>query len=279
MKKKLTLLLLLIISIFAFTGCSAPDGRVPDSGNGGSGTTEQGLILTDPTRKIIYTVDIRIKTKDLIGTTNEIKAKLDSTEDWVEKENLTDNSNYITLRIKNTRLNAFINSLKNDYETTSFNLESEDVSLDYADVQVKKQALQATITKLEWYKQGETNINTLMEIDREIEKKQYELDKIERQILVYDQLVQFSTVKVYLYGEKASPTPPTYGKTLSNSFKGGWEAVVSILKFILQAIVTLIPFGIVIIPVGGIVLGIVFRDKIKSRFRKNKEEPKENQDK
>ena len=113
-----------------------------------------------------------------------------------------------------------------------------------------------------------------MEIDREIEKKQYELDKIERQILVYDQLVQFSTVKVYLYGEKASPTPPTYGKTLSNSFKGGWEAVVSILKFILQAIVTLIPFGIVIIPVGGIVLGIVFRDKIKSRFRKNKEEPK-----
>lgn len=279
MKKKLTLLLLLIISIFAFAGCSAPDGRVPDSGNGGSGTTEQGLILTDPTRKIIYTVDIRIKTKDLIGTTNEIKAKLDSTEDWVEKENLTDNSNYITLRIKNTRLNAFINSLKNDYETTSFNLESEDVSLDYADVQVKKQALQATITKLEWYKQGETNINTLMEIDREIEKKQYELDKIERQILVYDQLVQFSTVKVYLYGEKASPTPPTYGKTLSNSFKGGWEAVVSILKFILQAIVTLIPFGIVIIPVGGIVLGIVFRDKIKSRFRKNKEEPKENQDK
>ena len=59
---------------------------------------------------------------------------------------------------------------------------------------------------------------------------------------------------------------------LSNSFKGGWEAVVSILKFILQAIVTLIPFGIVI-PVGGIVLGIVFRDKIKS-LQKNKENQK-----
>jgi PBP1b-binding outer membrane lipoprotein LpoB len=40
MKKKLTLLLLLIISIFAFTGCSAPDGHVSDSDNGGSGTTE-----------------------------------------------------------------------------------------------------------------------------------------------------------------------------------------------------------------------------------------------
>jgi hypothetical protein len=253
------------------------NSRVPDGGSGGSGASEQSLILTDPTRKIIYNVDISIKTKDLIGTTNEIKSKLNPTEDWVEKENLTDNTNEITLRVKNTRLNAFINSLKSEYETTSFKLESEDVSLEYADVQAKKQSLLATITKLEGYKQGETNINTLMEIDREIEKKQYELEKIERQILVYDQQVGFSTVKVYLYGEKASPTPPSYGKTLSNSFVGGWEAVVSILKFILQAIVTLIPFAVIVIPVVGIILGIVNREKIKGFFKKNKEEkePKE----
>ncbi|HHX00789.1 MAG TPA: DUF4349 domain-containing protein [Acholeplasmataceae bacterium] len=277
MKKKLTLLLLLFISLFLFAGCSMSNSRVPDGGSGGSGASEQSLILTDPTRKIIYNVDISIKTKDLIGTTNEIKSKLNPTEDWVEKENLTDNTNEITLRVKNTRLNAFINSLKSEYETTSFKLESEDVSLEYADVQAKKQSLLATITKLEGYKQGETNINTLMEIDREIEKKQYELEKIERQILVYDQQVGFSTVKVYLYGEKASPTPPSYGKTLSNSFVGGWEAVVSILKFILQAIVTLIPFAVIVIPVVGIILGIVNREKIKGFFKKNKEEkePKE----
>lgn len=86
-----TLLLLLIISIFAFAGCSAPDGRVPDSGNGGSGTTEQGLILTDPTRKIIYTVDIRIKTKDLIGTTNEIKARFRKNKEVKKEEEPKEN--------------------------------------------------------------------------------------------------------------------------------------------------------------------------------------------
>jgi len=290
MKKKLTLLLLLFLSIFTFAGCSASNHRgdgSPNASGEGSGATEQSLILTDPARKIVYTVEVSIKTKDLIGTTNEIKGKLVAGEDWVEKENMTDNSNYIIFRVKTSRLNEFVNGLRNEYETTQFKLESEDVSLDYADVEAKKQVLQTTLDNLRQYKTTipPGDITRLMQIDKEIESRQYELDRIERQLLVYNQRVGFSTVKVYIYGEKASPKPPTYDKALSNSFSNGWNAVLAILKFLGQAIATIIPFAVIIVPVGAIILGVVYRDKIKAHFKKDKkektpeEEPQEKENK
>ena len=45
---------------------------------------------------------------------------------------------YLKLRIKTSRLDAFIAALKDDYDVSSFRLTSEDVSFNYQDLTNKK---------------------------------------------------------------------------------------------------------------------------------------------
>lgn len=273
MKKKLTLFAVLVLSLFILVGCSARGANSNDSEN--SGSNENTLIIADPARKIIYTAGISVKTTNLIQTTNEIKAKLVVGEDWVEKEELSANSNFIIFRIKTTRLNAFIQALQADYETSRFTLESRDVSLEYTNTSAKIASLEASRARLEQIKET-ANVNELIELERRISEIDSELNRLNSALMTYDSLIEYSTVRVYLHGPTVSSKPPTYGTQLRNSFVGGWNAVVILLKFLGRAIATLIPFLVIVIPVTGITLGVVYRKQIKEKIQKNKQPKEEN---
>ncbi|MGI6781529.1 MAG: DUF4349 domain-containing protein [Acholeplasmataceae bacterium] len=269
MKKKLALVLLLFLSLFAFVGCSSDVPNREDLEGSGSSASDNNLILVDPTRKVIYSAEISIKTEELLKTTNEIKSKLVVGEDWIASENLTDDTNEIVFRVKATRLSDFINFLQTDYEYSHFKLDSKDVSRDYVDTQAKKEALEASRARLVALKAGATNYE-LIELEKRIAEIDSELNKLNSTLITYDDLVEYSVVKVYLHKKHVSPKPPSYGTTLSNSFSNGWNAALAVLKFGGQVIATLIPFMIIIVPIAGIVLLIVYRKKIKACWDKKK---------
>lgn len=275
MKKKVVFaFLLLFFTSFLLYGCA---GNNFDGEEGGGTAQGQSVIIADNNRKIIYTAHLSVKSKDLMKSTNQIKDMLVD-EDWVEAENLTDNSNHITFRVKTSRLNDFIEGVKSEHETTSFKLESKDVSLDYLDTTARKQSLQNERTRLEAILAETSNYSDIITINRRISEIETELIKLERTLLEFDSLVDYSTVHIWIYGPTANPNPPSYGTRLSHTISAGWRGVVAIAQGTLQIIVFLIPFLVIVVPVGGIVFAIVYFDK-KKKADKNKppkiEEPED----
>lgn len=262
MIKKLFLVPLIFLTLLLLVGCSANNGP---KDNGGS--EEQGgsssVIADNSNRKIIYTAHLSIKTNNLGETTAKIKVLLDSSE-WVQEENLTENNNYLTIRIKTSRLNAFLNELKNDYETTNYRLESKDVSLDYINIAAKKDALTKERERLvELYENA--SINDMIMINRRIGEVDQELIRIERQLLEYDSLVDYSTVNLWIHGPKSSPKPPTLSNKVSRSFNAGWDSTVVLFHSFVQVIVFIIPLLIIIVPVSLIIIFFVIRNKRKNK--------------
>ncbi len=264
MSRKWMFLIYTVLLVLLMVGCS---GEYDNGGNDNG--AESSIIIADSNRKIIYTAHLSIKTSDLLETTNEVKALLEA-GDWIESEDLGSGSNYLAIRILTSRLNDFIDLLRGDYETTNFRLESKDVSLDYVDTTARKDALELERARLvELYESA--NINEMIAINERIGEIDAELIKLERRIADIDSLVEYSTVNVWIYGPLANPNPPSYGSQLQNSFIAGWNSVVAICQFFLQAIVFLVPFLVIVVPVGGIIgFGLYFKRK-KANKDKNKD--------
>lgn len=267
--------MVLFLSLLIITGCSNRGTSRENVSQDGGGAPKSELILADPTRKVIYNVSISIQSEDLLATNNQIKNKFIAGEEyWVAKEELEENYNYIIFRVKIAKLTEFVQFLRNEYETTQFKWETEDVTKDYVDIQARKDSLLASRARLEELKVGATRLE-ITQLEQRIAEIDTELNQLSSTLITYDSLTEFATVKVYLHKKSASPVPPKYDEELGNSFKAGWNAVLSILKFFGKAIATLLPFLIIIVPVGGVIMAISYREKIKDHFKRKKKEKKE----
>ncbi len=256
MKRKILTLFAIILGLLLLVGCAAGDRSGPNSDTTENIGDEYSIIISQSNRKIIYKAHLNIKTKELLETSKNIKNLLVD-DDYIEREELTANYTYITFRIKTTRLDAFVSALQSDYETTSFKLESTDISLQYQDISERIVTYEKERDRLRDMYDSAT-IYEMIEINQRLSVVETELLKLNNQLQTFDSLVEFSTVYLYIYGPKASPKPP-YGTTLKDTFVGGWNAVLVVLKGLLQVIVAILPFLLVIVaPAGGIVVGSIY---------------------
>lgn len=266
MKKKFKMILFSFLLMLVLVSCASVgnQGDKNDSSGGLENSEAGNTFISD--RKIIYRVELSLKAKDLIETSNQIKALLENDE-WIESEHLSTNSNYLTLRVKSSRLNGFVASIRGDFETTNYSMSSVDVSLDYLDTSASKEALENELARLQTL-YATANINEMININRRISEVESQLLQISRRLTEYDSLVDFSTVVIWIYGPAGSPNPPSYVSKLSRAFASGWEAVKGILSGVSQAIVFIVPLLVIIVPVGGAVTFVYYKKKQK----KNKDD-------
>lgn len=265
MKKRLFILLTTLFLALSLVACnSGYNGKNNDTDSSGEGGgLENSEINNQSERKIIYRVNISLKAENLSKTTGEIKALLENDE-WVEGERVTTNTNHITLRIKSSRLSSFTNKLKGDYETTNYEMTSTDVSLDYLNTNAIKESLENELDRLNQL-YTEASVYDMISISQRISQVDAQLRQIERKLNEYDSLVDYSVVTIWIYGPKGSPNPPSYGTKLSNAFKLGWTSVKAIFSFFSQAVVFLVPFLIIVVPISGAAIGIYFYSKKRKK--------------
>lgn len=263
MLKRIIIVFAILICSVLLVSCSSnsKDRSNESNSNSNSNTYTEN-------RKIIYNASISVSSDDLNKTTNELKVLLVE-DDWVENEKTTETSNYITFRIKTSRLTPFIDSIKSNYKTSNYSLEAKDISLDYIDLSTKITALKAEEARLiELY--DNASVNDMIMINQRLSAIEAELIKLQGSLNVLDDLVEYSVVKVWIYGPKESANPPKIGSNLGNAFSTGWNAVLSIIDFILSAIVFFIPFLLLTVPLAGIVVLTMHLNKKKKAKKSNK---------
>ena len=106
---------------------------------------------------------------------------------------------YLTIRVPSDKLTGFMGSLNDCGTITSQNLSSENISLEYADTEARREALQTEYDRLlELMAQAE-DVDAVIAIEARLSEVRLQLDSLSSQLRTYDNLVDYSTVNIDLY--------------------------------------------------------------------------------
>ena len=290
--RKWLCILLSLLLVLALVGCGAQSmatddgyvdfskGEAPEMGNS-SGLYGDGYDSPAPqtgNRKWIVTVYLDAETEDMDVLLSQLEERIASAEGYVEDQNIHNGSAYsghrryrsanLTVRIPADRVDEFITQMEDISNIVSSNTNREDVTLQYADVEGRLNALRAEEARLlELMAQADT-MSDLLEIEGRLTDVRYQLESAASQLKLYDNQVDYATI--YLSVSEVQEYTPVEEKTVwqrigegfMDSLEGLWTILVELFVFLLAGS----PYLVVI---AGIVVLIVFLVK----KRRNKKQP------
>ena len=232
--------------------------------------------------KLIWRANLSMETLEFDKTLQQVSALVSELGGFIESSSSSGGSdasgNYInqyasiTARIPSKDLNGFISRLNDCGTITNQQLSSENISLEYADTEARKQALQTEYDRLlELMAQAE-NIDTVIAIEARLSEVRLQLDSLSSQLRTYDNLVDYSTVYLdvqevrNLSGTNATTIPERISNGLSNTLYGIKVFFENLLVFLVVNLPVFLLLAVVI-------LLIIWVLRLIRRKRSQKNEP------
>lgn len=263
MIRKYFLIVVFFVFVWLLSGCGAKDS-VPNYEENPV-TQEINNVLE---RKIIYKAHAKINTQNLPLAIEIIKENLQDDE-WFDEERVSESSAYFVVRVKSARIDNFINAISESGKISNFEKRAIDVSLSYQDTTNQIASYEAERERLvELFE--EATISDMIYINTRISQIDKELSVLKGTLAQYDSLIEYSEITLYLY-QVGTLDDESFGSKIKNAFFGGWNALITFIKFVIIGVVAIFPFLVLFSVVG---LGIYFPAKIYKKRQINKKSNK-----
>ena len=298
LKKKMTKVLTGVLAISMLSGCgsaskkamesaydttasnySAAGGVYYDSGdyeyaeevseeNGSSQaeTVEKGETTG---RKLIRNVDMDVETESFDALLASAQSQAEELGGYIESSSIS-NSSYasstsaarsarLTARIPSEKLDGYLAGISKQSNVTRKSESTEDVTLQYVDLQSHKKALLAEQESLLSMMEQAESIEDIIAINEQLTDVRYQIESMESQLRTYDNQVDYSTVNLYI-DEVERYTPgaaKSAGARIAEGFSANIYRVGSFFKNFAIEFIILLPILIAIAIVLGIAILIV----------------------
>lgn len=295
--RKWLCLLLSLVLLLSLAGCGAQSKEAAgmDKNTAGdmmaSGETAPGIYDNaqssgapqSENRKWIVTVNITAETEDMDTLLSQLEAQIGAMEGYVENQNIHNGSAYsgyrryrnadLTIRIPADRVDEFVKQVDGISNIVSSGQNRVDVTLTYADIESRLNALRAEEARLlELMAQAE-NMTDLLQIEGRLTDVRYQLESAASQLKLYDNQVDYATVNLSI--SEVQEYTPTAEKSIwqrisegfVRSLKGLWNMLVELFVFVLVAS----PYLVVI--AGILVLVIRLRKRMPRKPKAPKTPP------
>ncbi|WP_051541872.1 DUF4349 domain-containing protein [Clostridium lundense] len=236
-------------------------------------------------RKIIQRGSIQLQALDFDKTIKEIISKVNSIGGYVESSNINGNkiedenssenrTASLTLRIPEKKLEEFMSSVGTLGNVLNKSLTGEDITDQYFDNEAHLKALKIQEDRLLELLKKSGELKDILEIEKELTRVRYEVENLTGSLKKFDSLIQYSTINIKLQEvekfQKANPV--SLNDKIYKSFKDSIENIISILKWLLITVVSLIPYLIIIVPITFITKYILRKKhiQVKNPFKRNK---------
>ncbi len=235
-------------------------------------------------KKIIYTANIAVEVesvKDAMETISSAAAELGGFVAGSDYRNDNRISGTISVRIPPEKLGELSSRIGGLGKILSNNLTSQDVTMQYVDISSRLANAEAQEAQLLEIMERATEIADVLAIRTELNTVQQEIEVYKGQLRYFDNMVDFSTVTVFLSEIYVPKSPEAeadkgilarwdldyIGTNVSKGFKNSLTFVGNALGFILILLSYLL---VPLLLIGAIVFGIIFITKrIKKHFRKS----------
>ncbi|MEC5158744.1 DUF4349 domain-containing protein [Chryseobacterium sp. MP_3.2] len=188
-------------------------------------------------KKIIKNGEMGISVSDIEKAKNEINRLLTKNKAYLLSENYrnTDTSESLSLviRVPNQNFEALINSFATGIgEVIGKTIRAEDVTEEYTDVSIKLENKKIYLEKYRDMLKKATTTKDMLDIQENIRALEDEIDVAEGRLRFIDDRVNYSTLTLDLYKEKARSSSTSkigFGSRFGDSIAGGWNSFVSFL--------------------------------------------------
>ncbi len=261
-----------------FTNDSAPVELQSTDGDAAGGAQTSGDALTpqDTNRKIIYTTWMQLQAKDFNETAGAVQAAVEKAGGYISSKFVydqpyEDSVPYGTFecRIPQENYSDFIGEVGDVGYVLSLEENSEDVTLNYVDIEARITSLRTQEESLMAMLEQASDVDTLVIIQTSLMEVQYQIESYTSQIRTLDDLISYSTVTIDIEEvyEYTPPTPETFTSRISAAFSNSWEDFSYFMQDFAVALVYALP-GLLVLAVIALIVILIVRKSIKNAKKK-----------
>ena len=264
----------------------AMEQSAQDSGEQGTdtnGTEFEQVEGVNTEQKLIKTVNMSAETTEFDTLVADVRAKTESAGGYVENSDVGGDYGmdmtryaYFVLRIPADKLDDFVGEVKNASNVRSFGESTEDVTLQYTDLDTHIKALREELNALFSMMEQATSMEDILAIQSQITEVRYEIENYESQLRVYDNQVTYSTVYLDLYevNRESSTAGTTFGERVKIKFNDNLyqmgQGFQNFMVGLLGGLPILLPI-VVICVVVVVVLRKLWKKRKNDKQKKEKE--------
>jgi hypothetical protein len=224
----------------------------------------------DPSeKKIIRTASLTLATQEYDAALASLKAGCEGRGGWLESSDESTNSRtglrtaYLTLRIPQDSLDAYLGCTEDLGRVTSRSESSQDVTASYQDNQTRLNTQLALMERLQALISESGDLSDLLALESQIAETQYQIDSLQSSLNRTDRQVNYSSVRITLREEKApelTDTTVSLGERITSAIQTGWDAFTTFVGDMVVFLVAALPF-IAIVAAVVIVVKLIYRRK------------------
>ena len=201
-------------------------------------------------KKIIKNGDMEIAVSNLLEAKKKVSEIIKNNKAYLQSETFrnSDTSENINLviRVPHQNFDAIINSFSDGIGSVEAKtVKAEDVTEEYTDVSIKLENKRIYLEKYREMLKNAASTKDILEIQENIRALEDEIDVAEGRLRFIDDRVNYSTLEVLLFKEKARSSATSkigFGSRFGDSIAEGWNSFVSFLL----GLISFWPFFIII---------------------------------
>jgi hypothetical protein len=156
-------------------------------------------------RMVVYTARISLKVEDIDASIDEIKQVTDIHGGFISTVSSRDERGSVTIRVPQSRFHQAIEDLEELGEVISRDLQGEDITEEYVDLEAQLTALEAQEARfLEILEMGNT-VEDVLKVERELERVREDIERIQGRVNYLESRVELSTITLSLSLEDEEP--------------------------------------------------------------------------
>ena len=264
------------------------DTAEPESGKTGLGDLS-GNVTSDSDRKLVYKADYNIETLDYDGDYQKIVSATKKYNGYFSFEDShgTKPAKYgdsgriseLTIRIPVDHYTAFTEELSTVGQIIQKNQNTEDITGAYLDVESRISLLETQYKKLDAHLQKATKMSDIIELEEEMSKILNELEELRGTRRNYDNMVNYTTINVYLKEVVKLTEVPTSEEGFWDRASEGFNSTAksvgvffeSLGVFFISASPVLFILALIAVAVIAIVRLVIRKRKRKEQFASKNE--------
>ncbi|MGF7142623.1 hypothetical protein HNQ56_001041 [Anaerotaenia torta] len=182
--------------------------------------------------KIIRTFYMDMETQEFDSLITDLNAEIGRLGGYVETSNISGRSIYssgemryagITARIPKAKADEFVNSVNEKANVVNKKESTENVTLQYTDIQSRKKALEIEQERLFELLEKAESMENIVTLESRLSDIRYELQNYETTLRTYDNKVEYSTVSLTIREvEKLTPVVEEARPTVATRIKNGF---------------------------------------------------------
>ena len=226
-------------------------------------------------QKIIWTVDMEVETLEFDSFLSNLEQEVQRFGGYLESSSVSGSSiqytsnryGTVTVRIPSAQLDAFLDQVGKIGTVTYTNKSSEDITLDYVDVESRIEALEVEQERLLALLDSAQDLESVIQLESRLSEVRYQLENYRSTQNRYDSLIDYSTVSLSI--QEVQRVTTVHDQSVGQRIAAGWSDTLYRLKNgcvdLFVWFVVSLPYLLIWAVLAGVVVWLCLRHRKKRR--------------